>query len=796
MDPYSRRSTWSIIQRNKRGRIILLTTHFLDEADVLADKLIILAEGKVQVSGTSLFLKSAFGVGYTLNISKLSKLQSSSIIHNIVTNEIEEAVLLSDVGTEQSYRIPFNSSYKFISLFQQLDSLQLNQSAIREYGISVTTLEEIFLRVGKGLKIDTFINNNNNNEIINRIKSSDLSNKNEKLKLKEISKINNENSKINETAKFNENTFIPHFIASFKKRLIYGKRDTKMLICQLILPVLIIIIGFSILLIFANTKQPDLILAPNNNQYNPTFNTNEQNYVPFTISYDNQASMATSQAIFDRFNGNPSNNDNNGGVYGTAVPTDTIGSIDDQFGACSIGAHPLWNTSNYLLSNDHKSSEHGSTRYGAITMSSLTDNTQLIYNVMVNNSAIHGVGLFVNLVHTAFLQVKTKMDTAAITVHNYPLPITYAQQIETGTTSSFIAALFLSIAFCFIPSSYASYIVKEYEMKIKFQQIISGININSYWFANLLFDVLSYLPTMASVIAIIYAFSVTSYTSNSSLYALLLLLFFYGPAIASFTYFTSYLFTNHSTAQIMQLFGNFVLGLCLSIVIFVLTTIQTTSVVAYKLRYIFRIFPAYCLSDGFLILALCNDGNSCPAITRNGYDFTIKTTPFVWDALGANITFLGINTFLYFSLVLLTEYLLTFPSFNNWIQTIIEVKDPGLPANFYENEDEDVKLERIRVNTGESENNNDIVRLHNLRKVYHVNSNKLGPYQLFMIILRYFYKQRPATSTTDSTATKDASRSTSKVAVQSLCFGIPRGECFGLLGINGAVSNNFQFIRN
>jgi ATP-binding cassette subfamily A (ABC1) protein 3 len=33
MDPYSRRSTWNIIQRNKKGRIILLTTHFMDEGD-------------------------------------------------------------------------------------------------------------------------------------------------------------------------------------------------------------------------------------------------------------------------------------------------------------------------------------------------------------------------------------------------------------------------------------------------------------------------------------------------------------------------------------------------------------------------------------------------------------------------------------------------------------------------------------------------------------------------------------------------------------------------------------------
>ena len=35
MDPYSRRATWNIIQNNKKGRIILITTHFMDEADLL-----------------------------------------------------------------------------------------------------------------------------------------------------------------------------------------------------------------------------------------------------------------------------------------------------------------------------------------------------------------------------------------------------------------------------------------------------------------------------------------------------------------------------------------------------------------------------------------------------------------------------------------------------------------------------------------------------------------------------------------------------------------------------------------
>ena len=36
MDPYSRRQLWSLLQSKKPGRVILLTTHFMDEADILA----------------------------------------------------------------------------------------------------------------------------------------------------------------------------------------------------------------------------------------------------------------------------------------------------------------------------------------------------------------------------------------------------------------------------------------------------------------------------------------------------------------------------------------------------------------------------------------------------------------------------------------------------------------------------------------------------------------------------------------------------------------------------------------
>ncbi|RHZ28886.1 hypothetical protein DYB31_013829, partial [Aphanomyces astaci] len=48
MDPYSRRSSWEIILNNRYNRIIVLTTHFMDEADILGDRIAIMAEGELR----------------------------------------------------------------------------------------------------------------------------------------------------------------------------------------------------------------------------------------------------------------------------------------------------------------------------------------------------------------------------------------------------------------------------------------------------------------------------------------------------------------------------------------------------------------------------------------------------------------------------------------------------------------------------------------------------------------------------------------------------------------------------
>lgn len=68
MDPFARRAVWEALRDlTRRGSTMLLTTHYLDEAEQLSDRLYIIDEGRVLVSGTAEELKQT--VGGTLKVT-------------------------------------------------------------------------------------------------------------------------------------------------------------------------------------------------------------------------------------------------------------------------------------------------------------------------------------------------------------------------------------------------------------------------------------------------------------------------------------------------------------------------------------------------------------------------------------------------------------------------------------------------------------------------------------------------------------------------------------------------------
>lgn len=77
MDPGARRQIWNVLQRARQGRTLVLSTHYMDEADLLGDRIAIMAEGVVKCCGSSMFLKKLFG--------KLSFHKCQCIDHMLVT---------------------------------------------------------------------------------------------------------------------------------------------------------------------------------------------------------------------------------------------------------------------------------------------------------------------------------------------------------------------------------------------------------------------------------------------------------------------------------------------------------------------------------------------------------------------------------------------------------------------------------------------------------------------------------------------------------------------------------------
>uniref|UniRef100_A0A3B5Q3J1 ATP binding cassette subfamily A member 3 n=1 Tax=Xiphophorus maculatus TaxID=8083 RepID=A0A3B5Q3J1_XIPMA len=151
MDPSARRATWDLLQGEKRGRTILLTTHFMDEADLLGDRIAIMAGGELQCCGSPLFLKNKYGAGYHMVIVKDS-LCNVSEITRLVHMYVPNATMESSAGAELSYILPKESTSRFELLFAELE-MNKEELGIASYGASVTTMEEVFLSSKTGFAI-------------------------------------------------------------------------------------------------------------------------------------------------------------------------------------------------------------------------------------------------------------------------------------------------------------------------------------------------------------------------------------------------------------------------------------------------------------------------------------------------------------------------------------------------------------------------------------------------------------------------------------------------------------------
>lgn len=113
MDLSARRQLWNMLKEYKKDRIILLTTHYMDEADILGDRIGIMTSGKVTALGSSIFLKSTFGVGYNLTVVKNTSDKNESIIPYMRENLGDKVIQQSEIQQEMTIQIPTEYAPKF-----------------------------------------------------------------------------------------------------------------------------------------------------------------------------------------------------------------------------------------------------------------------------------------------------------------------------------------------------------------------------------------------------------------------------------------------------------------------------------------------------------------------------------------------------------------------------------------------------------------------------------------------------------------------------------------------------------
>jgi ATP-binding cassette subfamily A (ABC1) protein 3 len=135
LDPLSRRKIWEILLAERGDRTFLLTTHFLDEADVLADYVAILSRGVLKTKGTAVQLKHEVGAGYHVTYPKTPAVAPPK---DAVKKPSPSEGMLQYQFTDAL------SATRFVDI--------LREHGIKNYDIVGPTLEDVFLAYAEEVK--------------------------------------------------------------------------------------------------------------------------------------------------------------------------------------------------------------------------------------------------------------------------------------------------------------------------------------------------------------------------------------------------------------------------------------------------------------------------------------------------------------------------------------------------------------------------------------------------------------------------------------------------------------------
>lgn len=171
LDPDNRQHVWKIIQKLKSpNRLIVMTTHSMEEAEALCTRIGIVAKGQLKCVGSAQHLKLKYGKGYVLTVNLLPEIEHSARpsdytersaalhdqsvqsddLQNFIINELghgqDGTSMISAVNRTRKFLIQKSSATTISEIFRLME-MNKSRFRIREWGLSMSTLEDAFITV-------------------------------------------------------------------------------------------------------------------------------------------------------------------------------------------------------------------------------------------------------------------------------------------------------------------------------------------------------------------------------------------------------------------------------------------------------------------------------------------------------------------------------------------------------------------------------------------------------------------------------------------------------------------------
>uniref|UniRef100_A0A8C2MJ39 ATP-binding cassette, sub-family A member 14 n=2 Tax=Cricetulus griseus TaxID=10029 RepID=A0A8C2MJ39_CRIGR len=680
MDPVSRRTTWDLLQQYKENRTILLTTHHMDEADVLGDRIAIMVSGTLQCCGSSFFLKKLYGVGYHLVMVKTPECDVEKI-SQLIRDHIPTAEMEMNVAAELSFILPKEYTHRFAELFTDLEERQ-EELGIIGFGVSMTTIDEVFFKVGNppDLKLST--------ETIESASSGDQS-RNEDIQNINVPRNFDRPDYLRGLFNSSFNTgwalYIQQFRAMLIKRAMYSWRNWKQLLLQLLT-----LLGLMYLLTegisFPTPEMPARVMDLK--QYGETI-------VPFSISGDPHLTQSLTK------------------------------NLEIILKAKKQKLHEVQgDVQSYLVTKKE-------CIYSCIIAFSLhVTRDKKTFTFWFNNEAYHSSSLSLSVLDNIIFMSLSGAD-ATITVSNKPQPRQVIEnKYKKRHIQGFEIVLNLLFGMSIFTSGFCLMTVAERVSKAKHIQFVSGVYTFNFWLSALLWDLTIHFVACALLLLVFLITDIHVLLEKYHFLDTMFILMLFGWSIIPFIYLLSFWYNNSTSAYIKI----FVLNQCLGFmsvivdaVVHIIPDIRNSTknlilnsmllLPVYNLGmsinkyYNIHELRKACSSPNFVVFKDCHDINNLPiygmdknAIGRHVTAMAVTGATYLFLIFLLELTTWNLKTFIY-------RYVL-FGIYRIFSKARVSKELSG------ESEDEDVQNERETILKNPQQSLNSCVLIKELIKIY------------------------------------------------------------------------------